>query len=223
MDPLTAPGPYGMSPIFYESFWHIVGEDVSATVLAMLNGGIVPNAINSTFTSLIPKIKNPKKVSDFRHFSLCNIFYELIAKVLVNRLKLVLPHMVSDSQTTFLFSRLITNNVLVAFETLHYLKCESQGKLSYMALKFNMSKTYDRIKWKFLEKIIRHLGFFGEIGPLSCLALGQFHMLSFSIENWLDTLNQIGRFDKVIPYLHTCSYCVPWVFKAFCIKLNLMG
>jgi len=28
MDPLTAPGPYGMSPIFYKSFWHTVGEDV---------------------------------------------------------------------------------------------------------------------------------------------------------------------------------------------------
>ena len=53
MDPLRAPGPYGMSPIFYKSFWHIVGEDVSATVLATLNGGIVPDAINSTFTSLI--------------------------------------------------------------------------------------------------------------------------------------------------------------------------
>ena len=66
-------------------------------MLATLNGGIVPDAINSTFTSLIPKIKNPKKVSNFRHFSLCNIFYELIAKVLVNRLKFVLPYVVSDS------------------------------------------------------------------------------------------------------------------------------
>ena len=171
MDPLIAPGPYGMSPIFYKSFWHIVGEDISATVLATLNGGIVLDSIYSTFTSLIPKIKNPKKVSDFRHFSLCNIFYELIAKVFVNRLKLVLPHVVSDSQTTFLFSCLITDNVLVAFETLHYLKRESQVKLSYMALKLNMSKAYDRIKWKFLEKIMRHLGFSGKIRTtiMSCI------------------------------------------------------
>ena len=50
MDPLTAPGPYGNTPIFYKSFWHIVGEFVSATVLATLNRGIVPDAINSTFT-----------------------------------------------------------------------------------------------------------------------------------------------------------------------------
>lgn len=63
----------------------------------------------------------------------------------------------------------------------------------------------------------------GKLGPLSCLALGQFHMLSFSIENRLDTLNRVGHFNKAIPYLHTCSYYVLWVLKAFCIKLNLMG
>ena len=120
---------------------------------------------------MIPKIKNPKNVSNFRHFSLCNVFYKLIAKVLVNRLKLVLSHVVSDSQTTFLFSRLITDNVLVAFETLHYLKRKSQGKLGYMALKLDMSKAYDRIKWKFLEKIMRHLGFSGKIRTtiMSCI------------------------------------------------------
>ena len=120
---------------------------------------------------MIPKIKNPKNVSNFRHFSLCNVFYKLIAKVLVNRLKLVLSHVVSDSQTTFLFSHLITDNVLVAFETLHYLKRKSQGKLGYMALKLDMSKAYDRIKWKFLEKIMRHLGFSRKIRTaiMSCI------------------------------------------------------
>jgi len=29
MAPLSAPGPDGMSPVFYKSFWHIVGEDVT--------------------------------------------------------------------------------------------------------------------------------------------------------------------------------------------------
>lgn len=92
----------------------------------MLNGGIIPNAINSTYISLIPKINNPTKVSYFRPISLCNMFYILITEVLVNWLKSVLPHVVSNSQSAFLFGRLITDNVLVAFETLHYLKRKSQ-------------------------------------------------------------------------------------------------
>ena len=65
MAPLTAPGPDGMSPVFYKSFWHIVGEDVTAVVLKALNTGVVPKSLNSTFIALIPKIKHPKKASDF--------------------------------------------------------------------------------------------------------------------------------------------------------------
>ena len=97
MAPLTAPGPDGMSLIFYKSFWHIVGKDVTEVVQIPLNSGSILESINSTFIALIPKIKDPKKVSDFRPISLCNVVYKLIAKVLVNRLKLILPYVVSDS------------------------------------------------------------------------------------------------------------------------------
>ena len=118
---LIAPGPNGMSPIFYKSFWHIVGEDVTAVVLNALNSHIIPESINTTFISLIPKIKNLKKVADFRPISLCNIIYKLNAKVVANHLKKFLVQIVLDSQSAFLSGRLISNNILVAFATLHYL------------------------------------------------------------------------------------------------------
>ena len=111
-----------MSPIFYKSFQYIVDDEVTTTMLNALNSGNVHDSLNSTFISLIPKIKNPKKVLDFRPISLCNVVYKLIAKVLINRLKLILPHIEFDSQSVFLSGRLINDNVLVAFETLHYLK-----------------------------------------------------------------------------------------------------
>ena len=67
---LTAPGPDGMSPIFYKSFWHIVGKDVTEVVLNALNSGFVPDSLNSTFVTLIPKIIDPKKVLDLKPISL---------------------------------------------------------------------------------------------------------------------------------------------------------
>ena len=76
-----------MSPIFYKSFWHIVGDDVTAVVLKALNTGVIHESLNSSFITLIPKIKHPKKVSDFQPISLCNVIYKLISKVVVNRLK----------------------------------------------------------------------------------------------------------------------------------------
>ena len=71
----------------------------------------------------------------------------------------MLPFVVSDTQSAFLSSCLITNNILVAFETLHYLKRKTQGKLGFMALKLDMSKAYDRVELSFLEKAMLHMGF----------------------------------------------------------------
>ncbi|KAL0013771.1 hypothetical protein SO802_000840 [Lithocarpus litseifolius] len=127
MAPLTAPEPDGMSPIFYKTYWHIVGKDVISIVLNALNSGTVQESFNSTFIALIPKVKkNLKQVANFRPISLCNVVYKLIAKVVVNYLKKNSTHVIDDSQSVFLSGRLITDNVLMAFETLHYLKRKAQ-------------------------------------------------------------------------------------------------
>ena len=111
MASLTTPGPDGMSLVFYKSFWHIVRKDVTAVVPQALNSGIVLESINTTFISLIPKIKNPKKVSDFRPISLCNMIYKLIVKVIANRLKFFLTKSIPDSQSAFLSRKLIIDNI----------------------------------------------------------------------------------------------------------------
>uniref|UniRef100_A0A2N9GPD6 Uncharacterized protein n=1 Tax=Fagus sylvatica TaxID=28930 RepID=A0A2N9GPD6_FAGSY len=43
MAPLKAPGPDGMPPIFYQSYWHVVGKDISSAVLYCLHSGKVGN------------------------------------------------------------------------------------------------------------------------------------------------------------------------------------
>ena len=97
MAPHTTPGLDGMPPIFYKFFWHVVGEDITTVVLRALNSSIVPESINTTFIFLIPKIKSPKKVLDFRPVSLCNVVYKLIAKLVANRLKNFLANTIPDS------------------------------------------------------------------------------------------------------------------------------
>ena len=73
MAPLKAPGPDGMPLIFYQSYWHVVGEDISAAVLYCLHSSKLLPSLNHTYVTLIPKSKSPEKVTNFRPISLCNV------------------------------------------------------------------------------------------------------------------------------------------------------
>lgn len=72
--------------------------------------------------------------------SLCNFLCKIIAKVLANRLKRVLAVVIDESQSAFVPGRLITDNVLVAFETMHCIDQRRKGKEALMAIKLDMSK-----------------------------------------------------------------------------------
>ena len=159
MYPLKSPGPDGMPPLFYQHFWPKIGGVITSSVLAFLNSGIIPPNFNHTHNFLVPKCKEPKTVTDYRPISICNVVYKIASKAITNRLKKVLPSIISDTQSAFVHDRLITDNVLVAYEMMHHISQKKSGRVGDLALKLDMSMAYDRVEWIWLEKIMQKLGF----------------------------------------------------------------
>lgn len=77
---------------------------------------------------MIPKKKVPETMRDLRPISLCNVIYKIVSKVLANRLKVLLDGLISEKQSAFIPGRLITNNIMVSYEVMHFMKRKSQGK-----------------------------------------------------------------------------------------------
>jgi len=77
---------------------------------------------------------------------------------LANRLKKALTKIITEHQSAFTKSRLISDNILVTFETLHNLQ-KHKGKDDFMAIKLDMSKAYNRVEWSYLEAMMRRMRF----------------------------------------------------------------
>jgi hypothetical protein len=122
-------------------------------------GKELAETINETILVLILKVKNPTLLSQFRPISLCNVFYKIASKVLVNHLKVILPEVISKEQSTFVLGMLITDNIISPYKCLHFMKRSRSKTNSYCALKLDMMKAYDRVEWEYLEAIMVKLGF----------------------------------------------------------------
>lgn len=117
-----APGPDGMLGAFFHQFWPTVGPDIIVEVKIFFDDFVITPQLNQTHICLLPKSEQASRMSDYRPISLCNVIYKIISKIITNRLKTVMPLIISDQQYAFVPGRQITDNVLVAHELLHSLK-----------------------------------------------------------------------------------------------------
>nr|GEX94131.1 RNA-directed DNA polymerase, eukaryota [Tanacetum cinerariifolium] len=115
-----SPGPDGFSFEFYRKYWTTIDDDVFQAVRDFFVNGHFPRGCNSSFIALIPKIQDAKFVKDFRLMSLIGSVYKIIAKILTNRLCVVLPYLISDVQSAFVANRQILDGHFILNELLSW-------------------------------------------------------------------------------------------------------
>lgn len=157
-----ASGPDGMNPAFFQHFWNLLGVEVYKCCQKWLVDGSLPAKVNDTTLVLIPKKDNVDDPRDLRPIALCNVLYKILSKFLANRLQKILPDIISEEQSAFVPGRNIADNVLVAFELLHFMKRKSSGQEGEVSLKLDISKAYDRVNWTFLRNRMASMGFSGK-------------------------------------------------------------
>ena len=81
-----SPGPHGLNFSFIKHFWRELKPEFLRFFSEFHVNVVFPKGLNPSFIALIPKIKDPQLISDFRPISLIGCVYKVIAKVLSNRL-----------------------------------------------------------------------------------------------------------------------------------------
>ncbi|KAL8144739.1 hypothetical protein AgCh_003079 [Apium graveolens] len=153
------PSPDGMTPGFYQEHWKIVDPDVIHTVKEFVDKGTNPKGLNETIVVLVPNKKCPTKMTKLQYVSLCNILVKLITKVTVNKMKGLLESIISKNQSAFIPDRLISDNIMISYDDMHYLKREERGINDFISLKLDMSKAFERNEWKYVKAILLQIDF----------------------------------------------------------------
>ncbi|PKU63786.1 Putative ribonuclease H protein [Dendrobium catenatum] len=151
----TAPGPDGFSYAFYRKSWHLIGLQVYNAVNNFFTNGSLPRGVKATAIALIPKCSHATNINDFRPISLCNVLYKIVAKILANRLKVVLPHIIHESQSGFISKRCSTDNIILAAEILRDFK----GPEKYFGAKLDIKKAFDTVSREYIIARLSQKGF----------------------------------------------------------------
>ena len=134
------PGSDGITTEFYKIFWN----DIKTYLINSLNYSLQNRALTDLqkqgIITLLPKSgKDSFYLENWRPISLLNVDYKIATKAIADRIKQVLPSIISSQQTGFIKGRYIGENVRLLFDVLDHVSendLPSQG-LSLVSLSFH--------------------------------------------------------------------------------------
>jgi exonuclease III len=148
-----SPGADGIPYEFYGTFFDSLKEGMVEMMNAVLVCGETTETQSLALIKLIPKVKKPKGITDYRPISLLCTDYKLLASILAHRLSKTLPLTISPQQRGSVPGRKIEQNLTLVRDAAHFLQ-ERDAEGAIVAVDF--SKAYDLVDrtiiWQIMEK-----------------------------------------------------------------------
>ncbi|KAJ9567589.1 hypothetical protein OSB04_003555 [Centaurea solstitialis] len=151
-----APGPDGFTFEFIRKYWEVVGGDFIEAVKFFESNMLINPGSNSSFITLVPKVRDPLSLADFRPINLNGCISKVVSKVLAERLKDVLDSVISSSQSAFIKGRNILDGPLMVNEIISWSKKKRKQTLIFKA---DFAKAFDTLNWNFLDNVLLQMGF----------------------------------------------------------------
>jgi len=137
-----APSPNGFTANLFHEFWELIKTEVWELVEESRSMHWILPSLNSTFLALVPKGDESNTPDKYMPIALCNVIYKLISKVLANRLKPLLPLLISPEQIGYAEGHQIMDDMILSNEVIHSLKLLRKPG---MILKLDLSKSFDKL------------------------------------------------------------------------------
>lgn len=155
LNPNKFPGPDGLTSGFYKASWRILGTEVLNAISNFFTCCFMPASANSTILSLVPKHAGASLITDYRPISCLNTVYKVVSRLLVRRLKPMLPSLIVPNQTAFVRGRLLVENTSLAGELVNgYHKNKGPKRIT---IKVDIAKDFDTLSWDFLFSCLQGL------------------------------------------------------------------
>ena len=197
-----ASGPDGFTSLFFKRCWDIIGVEFLAAIKYFFDHTTLPRCVNATRIALVPKIENPTCMDDYRPISCCNVMYKCISKIMMARLKTILPEVIGPSQSAFVPGRQISDNILLTQELMHNYHL-NRGP-ARCALKVDLRKAFDTISWPYILMGLKAIGIPDRMVRWIHLCISSAHFsvgINGLLHGFFQSSRGIRQGDPLSPYL----------------------
>lgn len=154
-----SPGPDGLTKEFYETFWDIIGEDLTEVLNNSFLRGSLPQSSRTAEITLIFKKGDPANIKNWRPISLLNVDYKTCSKVLTERIKPLLAHIIHQNQACGITGRTIHDHLNLISEIIAFVENNGAYRGGISILMVDQQKAFDRTEHAYMFHCLKEYGF----------------------------------------------------------------